>query len=83
MLHSNGMSRTKRIVICGGGVIGVAIAYLSRRGARPIVIERRLNCRRGLQVGRLPGARLVRQRADQLARRSRAHAELADELGSP
>ena len=35
------MSGAKRIVICGGGAIGVAIAYfLSRRGARPIVIER-------------------------------------------
>ena len=30
-----------RVVICGGGAIGAAIAYfLSRRGARPIVIER-------------------------------------------
>ena len=35
------MSRAKRIVICGGGAIGVSIAYfLSRRGAQPIVIER-------------------------------------------
>ena len=31
----------KRIVICGGGAVGAAIAYFtSRRGARPIVIER-------------------------------------------
>ena len=31
----------RRIVICGGGVIGAAVAYsLSRRGARPVVIER-------------------------------------------
>ena len=30
-----------RVLICGGGVIGAAIAYfLSRRGAQPIVIER-------------------------------------------
>jgi glycine/D-amino acid oxidase-like deaminating enzyme len=29
------------VLICGGGVIGAAIAYfLSRRGARPVVIER-------------------------------------------
>ncbi|MFZ1183451.1 MAG: FAD-dependent oxidoreductase, partial [Pseudolabrys sp.] len=32
---------SKRIVICGGGAIGAAIAYFtSRRGARPILIER-------------------------------------------
>ena len=31
----------KRIVICGGGVIGASIAYfLSRRGITPIVVER-------------------------------------------
>jgi glycine/D-amino acid oxidase-like deaminating enzyme len=30
-----------RVVICGGGVIGASIAYfLSRSGAKPIVIER-------------------------------------------
>ena len=35
------MSPSGRIVICGGGVIGAAIAYvLSLRGARPLVIER-------------------------------------------
>src|SRR5712692_1849314 len=35
------MSSCKRIVICGGGAIGAAIAYFtSRRGARPRVIER-------------------------------------------
>jgi glycine/D-amino acid oxidase-like deaminating enzyme len=35
------MSSHKRIVICGGGAIGAAIAYFtSRRGARPILIER-------------------------------------------
>jgi len=35
------MSEGKRIVICGGGAVGVAIAYFaSRRGASPIVIER-------------------------------------------
>ena len=35
------MSRAKRIVICGGGAIGAAIAYfLSLRGAHPIVLER-------------------------------------------
>ena len=35
------MSSPRRIVICGGGAIGAAIAYfISLRGARPIVIER-------------------------------------------
>jgi glycine/D-amino acid oxidase-like deaminating enzyme len=35
------MSSGTRIVICGGGAIGAAIAYFtSRRGARPTVIER-------------------------------------------
>jgi glycine/D-amino acid oxidase-like deaminating enzyme len=30
-----------RVVICGGGVIGASIAYfLSRRGVRPVVVER-------------------------------------------
>jgi glycine/D-amino acid oxidase-like deaminating enzyme len=31
-----------RVLICGGGVIGTVIAYfLSRRGAKAIVLERR------------------------------------------
>jgi glycine/D-amino acid oxidase-like deaminating enzyme len=35
------MGSRERIVICGGGAIGAAIAYfISLRGARPIVIER-------------------------------------------
>ena len=35
------MSSSTRIVICGGGAIGAAIAYFtSRRGARSTVIER-------------------------------------------
>lgn len=30
-----------RVLICGGGVIGTAIAYfLARRGAAPVIIER-------------------------------------------
>ena len=34
------MDTGKRIVICGGGAIGAAIAwFLSRRGARPVVVE--------------------------------------------
>ena len=55
------MGSRKRIVICGGGAIGAAIAYfVSLRGARPIVIERHEVGRRGIrQVGRVFGARLV------------------------
>jgi glycine/D-amino acid oxidase-like deaminating enzyme len=35
------VSSRKRIVICGGGVIGAAIAYFtSRRGTQATVIER-------------------------------------------
>jgi glycine/D-amino acid oxidase-like deaminating enzyme len=35
------MGSRKRVVICGGGAIGAAIAYfIGRRGAQPIVIER-------------------------------------------
>jgi glycine/D-amino acid oxidase-like deaminating enzyme len=35
------MGSRKRVVICGGGAIGAAIAYfISRRGAQPIVVRR-------------------------------------------
>jgi glycine/D-amino acid oxidase-like deaminating enzyme len=48
------MGSPKRIVICGGGAIGAAIAYfVSLRGALPIVIER-------YEVGEpLPASRAV------------------------
>jgi glycine/D-amino acid oxidase-like deaminating enzyme len=81
------MSGAKRIVICGGGAIGVAIAYfLSRRGAQPIVIERHAVA--GAASGKSGGFLALdwcRGTAlDRLARRSFAlHAELADELGNP
>src|SRR6266446_7051597 len=81
------MSRAKRIVICGGGAIGVAIAYfLSRRGARPIVIERHAVA--GSASGK-SGGFLARDwcrgsSLDRLARRSfDLHAGLARELGNP
>ena len=81
------MSRAKRIVICGGGAIGVSIAYfLSRRGAQPIVIERHAVA--GSASGK-SGGFLARDwcrgsALDALARRSfDLHAELADELGNP
>src|SRR5260370_30160487 len=77
----------KRIVICGGGAIGVAIAYfLSRRGARPVVIERHAVA--GAASGKSGGFLALDwcrdTPLDRLARRSFAlHAELADALGNP
>ena len=48
------MGSRKRTVICGGGAFGAAIAYfLSRRGARPIFIERHEVAGAIRQVGRL------------------------------
>jgi glycine/D-amino acid oxidase-like deaminating enzyme len=81
------MSPVKRIVICGGGAIGVAIAYFaSRRGARPIVIERHAiaGAASGKSGGFLALDWCSGSSLDQLARRSFAlHAELAAELGNP
>jgi glycine/D-amino acid oxidase-like deaminating enzyme len=81
------MSRAKRIVICGGGAIGAAIAYfLSLRGAHPIVLERHTVA--GSASGK-SGGFLARDwcrgsALDRLARRSfDLHSELADELGNP
>src|SRR6516225_10700701 len=79
------MSLAKRIVICGGGAIGVAIAYFaSRRGARLIVIER--DTIAGAASGKSGGFLALDwcggSLLDQLARRSfELHAELAAELG--
>jgi glycine/D-amino acid oxidase-like deaminating enzyme len=82
-----GMSRGKRIVICGGGAIGVAIAYFSaRRGAQPIVIERHAvaGAASGKSGGFLALDWCSGSPLDRLARRSFAlHAELAAELGDP
>jgi glycine/D-amino acid oxidase-like deaminating enzyme len=81
------MSRVKRIVICGGGAIGVAIAYfLSRRGAEPIVIERHevAGSASGKSGGFLAFDWCRGSALDRLARRSfTLHAELADALGNP
>jgi glycine/D-amino acid oxidase-like deaminating enzyme len=81
------MSRAKRIVICGGGAIGVSIAYfLSRRGAQPVVIERHAVA--GSASGK-SGGFLARDwcrgsALDALARRSfDLHGELAEKLGNP
>lgn len=76
-----------RIVICGGGAIGTAIAYfLSRRGARPIVVERHevAGSASGKSGGFLALDWCGGTAVDRLARRSFSlHAELAEELGNP
>ena len=77
----------ERIVICGGGAIGAAIAYfLSVRGARPVVIERHeiAGAASGKSGGFLALDWCRGTAVDRLARRSFAlHAELADTLGNP
>lgn len=81
------MSRARRIVICGGGAIGVAVAYfLGRRGAEPIVIERHevAGSASGKSGGFLALDWCRGSPLDRLARRSFAlHAELAETLGNP
>ncbi|MBP6769016.1 MAG: FAD-binding oxidoreductase [Reyranella sp.] len=81
------MDREKRIIICGGGAIGAAIAwYLSRRDARPVVVERHEvgGSASGKSGGFLALDWCRGTALDRLARRSFAlHAELAAELGNP
>jgi glycine/D-amino acid oxidase-like deaminating enzyme len=81
------MSSRKRIVICGGGAIGAAIAYFtSRRGAQPIVIERHevAGAASGKSGGFLAHDWCAGSSLDQLARRSfELHVELSSELGNP
>src|SRR3954468_21671715 len=81
------MSRPRRVIICGGGVIGAAIAYfLSLKGARPVVIERHevAGAASGKSGGFLALDWCRGTPVDALARRSFAlHAELADTLGNP
>ena len=80
------MSSRKRIVICAG-TIGAAIAYFtSRRGARPILIERHevAGAASGKSGGFLALDWCRGTPVDQLARRSfEVHAELSSELGNP
>ena len=80
------MSSRKQIAICGGGAIGTAIAYFtSRRGARPIVIERHevAGAASGKSGGFLALDWCAGSPLDALARRSFAlHAELSSELGN-
>jgi hypothetical protein len=56
--HISGLGSIKRIVVCGGGTIGAAIAYFtSRRGAAADPHRTSRGRWRGLrQIGRLPGA---------------------------
>ena len=80
------MSSPTRIVICGAGAIGAAIAYFaSRRGARSSVIERHAVA--GSASGKSGGFLALDwcggSPLDGLARRSfELHAELSSELGT-
>src|SRR5262245_2436349 len=81
------MTSGARIVICGGGAIGAAIAYFaSRRGAQATVVERHAVA--GAASGKSGGFLALDwcrgTPLDQLARRSfKLHAELSAELGDP
>src|SRR5262249_4915871 len=81
------MSSRKRIVICGGGAIGAAIAYFtSRRGARPVLIERHevAGAASGKSGGFLALDWCRGTPGDELAQGSfEVHAELSSELGNP
>src|SRR5437762_6808786 len=81
------MSSPTRIVICGAGAIGAAIAYFtSRRGARSTVIERHAvaGAASGKSGGFLALDWCAGSALDRLARRSfELHGELAAELGNP
>ena len=81
------MGWRKRTVICGGGAIGAAIAYfISRRGARPIVIERHeiAGAASGKSGGFLALDWCRGSPLDRLAWRSfELHAQLSSELGDP
>jgi len=78
---------TKRVVICGGGAIGCAVAYfLAKRGARPIVVERHMvaGSASGKSGGFLAYDWCRGSDMHDLARRSfDLHAELAEALGNP
>ena len=77
---------SQRIVICGGGAIGAAIAFFtSRRGARPVLIERHevAGAASGKSGGFLALDWCRGTPIDQLAQRSfEVHAELSSELGN-
>jgi len=81
------MTSRRRIVICGGGAIGAAIAWFaSARGAQAIVVERHEvgGAASGKSGGFLALDWCAGTPLDALARRSFAlHAELAATLGNP
>lgn len=81
------MNSPRKIVICGGGVIGAAIAYfLSLRGVTPVVIERHevAGAASGKSGGFLALDWCRGTPLDRLAQRSFAlHAELAEALNNP
>ena len=80
------MAVDEHIVICGAGAIGASVAYfLTRRGARPAVIDRARPA--AAASGRAAGFLALDWNAgtplDELARASFGlHRELADELGA-
>ena len=84
---SLGYGIAQRIVICGGGAIGAAIAYfISLRGARPIVIERHevAGAASGKSGGFLALDWCRNSPLDRLARRSfELHAQRSSDLGDP
>ena len=77
----------KRVIICGGGVIGAAVAfYLSRGGARAVVLERHevAGAASGKSGGFLARDWCRGSALDPLAQRSfDLHAGLAETLGNP
>ena len=79
------MSSRKRVVICGGGAIGAAVAYFaSRRGALPIERHEVAGAASGKSGGFLALDWCSGSPLDRLARRSfELHAELSSELGDP
>src|SRR5215471_12041857 len=81
------MSSRTRIVICGGGAIGAAIAYFtSRRGGRSTVVERHevAGAASGKSGGFLALDWCRGSSLDRLARRSfELHAQLSSGLGDP
>lgn len=80
------MTSDRRIVICGAGAIGASVAYhLTRRGARPLVVDRARPA--AAASGKAAGFLALDWNAgtplDDLSRASFAlHRELADELGA-
>jgi glycine/D-amino acid oxidase-like deaminating enzyme len=76
----------RRVVICGAGVVGASVAYfLTRRGARPLVVDRSQPA--AAASGKAAGFLALDWNAgtplDELARASFAlHRELAEELGA-